>query len=60
MSYKDMTFCKFYTSCIKGGTCPRALTDEVKKGAEKWWPENPIISVYSEPPECYINHIYLD
>lgn len=60
MSYKDMTFCKFYTSCTKGATCPRALTDEVKAGAKKWWPENPIISVYCDPPECYIDHIHLD
>ncbi len=55
MSYKDMTFCKFYTACNHGATCHRALTDEVKKGAKEWWPENPIICVYTEPPECFVD-----
>jgi hypothetical protein len=54
MTYRDMTFCRFYHTCREGSVCPRALTDEVKKGAIRWMPTNPIISCFSLPPECYV------
>jgi hypothetical protein len=37
ISYKDMTFCELHKMCEDGETCHRALTDEVKKDADKWW-----------------------
>ena len=54
MSYKDMTFCKFYGSCDNGEFCDRALTPKVIKSAQKWWGaiDAPICQ-YVIHPECY-------
>jgi hypothetical protein len=50
----DMTFCKYYKECKKGNECSRALTDKVKKDAEKWWKGNdPPICIFAEKPDCY-------
>lgn len=49
-----MTFCEYYKDCIDGSKCARALTDEVKEGATKWWGNKDVpICVYVTPPDCY-------
>ena len=57
MSYRDMTFCAGgEPRCAKFKTCPRALTQDVRDKAERWWggPDAPITR-YGEPEkvECY-------
>ena len=38
ISYRDMTFCTGGNPrCAAFDGCPRALTDDVKAGAGKWW-----------------------
>ena len=56
-SYRDMTFCPYYEECLTGSTCPSALTDSVKKDAERWWQHktNLLISVFSGKPECFVS-----
>ena len=56
MAYRDMTFCTFHTSCANGKVCERALTDDVRKGAEEWWGRNgdPPISVFLKKPQCWV------
>lgn len=56
ISYRDMAFCTHYESCKLGDVCFRALTTDVKRGAEAWWggPNAPI-SVFSERPTCYVS-----
>ncbi len=53
LCYKDMTFCPYWKECKEGSTCHRALTDEVKQGAERWWPGEAPISVFTHPPKCF-------
>lgn len=54
MCYRDRTYCPFSSSCLNATNCSRALTDEVKEAAYKWWgnQEAPIC-VYVDKPECY-------
>lgn len=49
MCYRDTEFCPG-NGCSKFKTCPRALTEEVIAGAERWWggPDAPI-SVMEDP-----------
>jgi len=51
--YKDKTFCKEST-CKNFGPCPRTFTEEIRKGAEKWWgsKEAPVCFFISAP-NCY-------
>ena len=51
--YKDMTFCK-KEDCKHFKYCRSAFTEEVQKGAEKWWgsKEAPI-AFYQGAPDCY-------
>lgn len=53
--YKDMTFCPHHESCEDGEDCERALTDQVKKDAEKWWgrPGAPIAQADFREASCY-------
>ena len=55
IGYKDMTFCPFYETCENGSTCHRALTQEVKDGAQKWWGVNndAPIWIFSSEPDCH-------
>jgi hypothetical protein len=54
LCYKDMTFCTFYTDCANGEDRHRALTDEVRKQAEKWWgSEDAPIARFANKPECW-------
>lgn len=55
--YRDMTFCRFYEECHFGQGCPRALTDEVKASAIKWWGRNyaPIMK-HENRPSCFMAH----
>ena len=56
MCYKDMTFCREST-CKEFGPCPRTFSEEIRKGAEKWWDNNedPVpICFYASAPKCYI------
>lgn len=34
ISYRDMTFCDSWGSCVKGDDCSRAITEDVLKRAE--------------------------
>lgn len=54
MSYRDMIFCPYYKDCKQGDSCGRALTDEVLKGADRWWggPGAPICQ-FSCTPDCF-------
>jgi hypothetical protein len=57
ISYKDMTFCKEWTCKNFGNGCLRSLTEEVLRGAEKWWGDSeggPPIAMFSDRPSCYI------
>jgi len=55
MVYRDMTFCD-YNKCKDFDGCHRALTQEVKDKANKWWGnmegEAPI-SLWIEHPDCF-------
>lgn len=59
INYKDKTFCSGGNPrCTAFKGCPRALTDEVKAGAMRWWEGNEgdaPISQFAEPlkNECY-------
>ena len=58
IGYRDMTFCPFFKQCKKGKKCDRALTDEVKKAAEKWWGDKHApICMFAEKPECFEDNI---
>lgn len=52
IGFRDMTFCPFHETCHN--PCYRALTDEVKKSAERWWggPDAPIAR-FVEKPNCH-------
>ena len=52
--YRDRTFCPFWKDCRLGSECSRALTQEVKDAAAKWWgDENPPIAFYVDEPDCF-------
>ena len=55
MSYKDMTFCEHHEMCEDGETCERALTEKVKKAADKWWgnPGAPITIADFSQSSCF-------
>jgi hypothetical protein len=56
IGYKDRCWCT-ERGCISfGKDCDRALTNEVKLQAEKWWgsPGAPI-NVFAEKPECFVD-----
>ena len=54
MGYKDKTWCTFNTCARHGRNCDRALTDDVKREAKRWWGGDDFpISIYMEPPECF-------
>lgn len=59
IAYQDKTFCTA-SECSKFGvSCPRSLTDEVKRRAERWWGgPNPPIARFTDPKElaCYSPH----
>ena len=54
--YRDMTFCPFYTDCVRAKDCARPLTPEVIAAANKWWEgidsEVPI-AVFVDKPGCH-------
>lgn len=53
ISYRDMTFCPYHEDCMQGKVCPRALTEDVHRGATAWWGnENAPISIFAEVPHC--------
>lgn len=52
--YKDMTFCSFYKDCKEGLTCGRALTEEVRKEAKKWFgSDDAPICQFVHKPDCW-------
>ena len=58
MTYRDMTFCPFNEDCKQspdnGGSCQRALTNEVMTAARKWWNgDNPPITMFVNRPDCH-------
>ncbi len=53
--YKDTTFCTA-KDCLAFDDCPRALTEQVKADAQRWWgtTEAPIARfIEPENLECY-------
>lgn len=50
MCYRDMTFCRYYNTCVEGDNCERAMTQEVIDDADR---HNMLISEFAEKPECY-------
>ena len=50
LCYMDKTFCGYYRTCSKGGSCHRALTEQVKESAKK---AELNICVFMERPGCY-------
>lgn len=56
LCYADRTFCNA-TECERFTHCPRALTDEVKRAAVRWWGnDDPPVALFSNPKEldCYV------
>lgn len=57
MEYRDMTFCPFYSDCVEGRGCLRALTPEVMKAAELWANKARLkvvpICQFREKPDCW-------
>ena len=56
IGYMDKTWCTQGTCKLFGNGCDRALTDEVKVRANKWWGKEgaPIATFYpDEKPDCY-------
>ena len=41
LCFRDMSFC---TAKCATQHCDRKLTDQIKRDAEAWWPENPAIA----------------
>lgn len=55
MCYRDMTFCTG-DGCKKFDNCPRALTDQVRADAVKWWKSDDAPIAFFESPKelpCY-------
>lgn len=54
IGFRDMTYCPYYTECINGFTCERALTPVIKAAASKWWggKDAPIV-IYADKPKCF-------
>lgn len=55
LCYADRTFCNA-TECERFTHCPRALTDEVKQAAIRWWGnDDPPVALYANPRDlqCY-------
>lgn len=50
MSYRDMTFCPFYDECAFGDVCPRALTEDVRKGSNIMGLP---LAMFIDKPECF-------
>ena len=56
ISYRDMTFCKFYKTCADAAECPRPLTPEVRADADEWWgkgKDKAPICMYTQKPSCH-------
>ena len=54
IGYRDMTFCTYYETCKEGGSCNRALTQQVQDDADKWWgKEGAPICMYIDMPSCH-------
>ena len=51
MCYKDKQFCQFWEKCEHGDTCPRAITEDVKKKAMEM---NLPIDMNKVEPNCFI------
>lgn len=52
--YKDMTFCPFWSDCSNAANCHRALTDDVREAAARWWPgDDAPIAQFVEKPGCH-------
>ena len=58
LCYRDRTYCEA-SDCAKWDDCDRALTDEVRAAAGRWWERwnpgknSPLIYVFLEKPDCY-------
>lgn len=56
ISFRDMTFCSA-SECAGFNKCPRALTDDVRSDARRWWGnDNAPISRFANPKllKCYV------
>jgi len=55
MSYRDRTFCPFWSDCASQNDCGRALTPEVLAAAARWWGSTDApICQYAERPSCFL------
>ncbi len=59
MTYRDMTFCSG-DGCAKFEGCPRALTEEVKAAADRWWKRPEIMAQFSVPISQFTDPRELD
>jgi hypothetical protein len=56
LSYRDMTFCSFYTNCALADECHRPLTPEVIAAAQAWWGGDDVpIAQFFYRPTCWEN-----
>jgi hypothetical protein len=57
LCYRDITFCKYYSRCVSGDRCPRALTPEVLAAAATWWGsfDSPVCT-FATHPDCFNHH----
>ena len=55
--YKDRTYCPFSILCRDGYKCDRALTEEVKQGAEK---ASLPVCQFNDFPKCFIPFFQLE
>ena len=50
--YRGKTWCSFHLKCDH--PCERALTDQVKADAKKWWGSDKApICQFTDKPECF-------
>jgi len=52
LSYKDRTYCMFFTTCKLGKTCDRALTSEILEEANNFGLPT---CQFTDYPECWEN-----
>ena len=57
LCYRDKWFCEKYTECKIGEDCSRALTEQVREDAHKWWgdSDNLVPISINNNPECFVD-----
>jgi len=54
IGYKDKTWCP-YNDCEAFSVCERALTEQIRKDAKKWWGGSNRVPImqFAERPQCF-------